>query len=185
MVCNNRLVPVVPAQAVIMDRLKSARDPRDRISAITELKVRTSQTRPDALPCRQALIHNPRSSMPQALSHTNAVKVAKQALPRVLDLLRARHLRQLDDGTAQQLLELLKELLENPTGGREVLTLFLSDAGALDALLDLLEGTATFTAVLTLQVSNAYYWCCGTTDLPYTGEAIRPRACSARFEGGW
>lgn len=73
-------------------------------------------------------------------------------MPVVVDLLRARHLGQLDDTTAQSVLELLQGLVGSPLGGAAALQAFLRTPTNLDALLDLLEGTDTLTTVTTLQV---------------------------------
>jgi hypothetical protein len=78
--------------------------------------------------------------------------VSAQAMPVVVDLLRARHLGQLDDATAQNVLELLQGLIGSPMGGTAALQVFLKSPSNLDALLDLLEGTDTLTTVTTLQV---------------------------------
>ena len=115
---------------LILDRLRSARDPKDRADAVARL---------------------------QQMGKNDPGRVGRLAVPLVLDLLRARRLGQLDEGTAQGLLELLRELLGHPApgGGREVLLLLLKDAGNMDALLDMAEGTDTLTTVATLQVVQA------------------------------
>ncbi|TFJ87089.1 hypothetical protein NSK_001423 [Nannochloropsis salina CCMP1776] len=118
------------AVAVILDRLRSARDPKDRADAVEQL---------------------------QSLGKTDPSRVGRLAMPLVLDLLRARRLGQLDEGTAQGLLELLRALLSHaaPGVGREVLSLLLKNTGNLDALLDMAEKTDTLTTVATLQVLEA------------------------------
>ena len=78
--------------------------------------------------------------------------VGKLAVPLVIDMLRARRLGQLDEGTAQGLLELLRELLSHPSAGQNVLQLLLVNPSNVDALLDMVESTDTFTTVATLQV---------------------------------
>lgn len=115
---------------IILDRLRSARDPKDRSDAVAHL---------------------------QRLGNVDPGRVGRLAVPLVVDLLRARRLGQLDEGTAQGLLELLRALLTHPVqgAGREVLLLLLKDAGNVDALLDMAEGTETFTTVATLQVIQA------------------------------
>lgn len=79
--------------------------------------------------------------------------VGKLAVPLVVDMLRARRLGQLDDGTAQGLLELMRELLSHASAGPHVLHLFLQNPSNVDALLDMVESTDTFTTVATLQVN--------------------------------
>ena len=69
-------------------------------------------------------------------------------------MLRARRLGQLDDGTAQGLLELMRELLSHASAGPKVLRTFLANPSNVDALLDMVESTDTFTTVATLQVRS-------------------------------
>lgn len=160
-------------QAVVVDRLKNARDPNDRLSALNALQVPHFSMSISSIPICPAqryrshtsvrlasttaplpLTFSKHATLPvtQGLARDAPGLVSAQAMPVVVDLLRARHLGQLDDATAQNVLELLQGLIGSPMGGTAALQVFLKSPSNLDALLDLLEGTDTLTTVTTLQV---------------------------------
>lgn len=145
-------------KAVVVDRLKSARDPNDRLKALEALQVGPTSHRQHLGTIRLRALTPGGVCCSQSLADKVPSLVSQSAMPLIVDLLRARHLGQLDDTTAQSVLELLQSLVSHADEGHKALSAFLNPASNLDALLDLLEGTDTLTTVTTLQVRPRPAW---------------------------
>jgi hypothetical protein len=78
-------------------------------------------------------------------------RVGRLAIPVIMDFIKARRMKQVDEATTNGLLQLLTTLLAPSASGTEVLALLLREPENLDALLELLEESDVYTVVLMLE----------------------------------